>query len=95
MACRRGTGGFDQRLADAGQESGEGHRASIGWPPCAIHAHEELTVSKIGTKEKDFEIFVAAIILDRNSQIWFHKAMLAVMVTKINHACGCASSLSQ
>jgi hypothetical protein len=69
MACGRGTGGFDQRLADTGQESDEGHGSSVGWPRRAAHAHEELTVSKIGAKQQDFEIFVAAMVLDRNSQI--------------------------
>jgi len=62
MACGLGAGGFDQRLADAGQECGDGHGSSVGWPRPAIHAHEELTVGKIGTKQQDFEIFVAAML---------------------------------
>ena len=94
MEGGRGTGGFDQRLAEAGQESGEGHGASVGWPRCAIHAHEELTMSKIGTKQEDFEIFVTAIILDRNTQIFFHKVMLTATVIKINRARACAWSLA-
>jgi hypothetical protein len=36
--------------------------------------------------EQNFEVFISAIILDRNSQIWFHKSMLSGDVTKISHA---------
>jgi hypothetical protein len=36
--------------------------------------------------ELDFEVFVAMIILDRNSQIRFHKAMIEAGVMKINRA---------
>ena len=36
--------------------------------------------------EKDFKVFVSAVILDRNSQICFHKDMATEMVMKTNHA---------
>jgi hypothetical protein len=36
--------------------------------------------------EQDFEVFISAIILDRNSQVWFHELMLPMVGKKISHA---------
>jgi hypothetical protein len=40
------------------------------------------------------EVSAAVKVLDRNSQICFHKAMIAAVVIKINHARACAWSLA-
>ena len=44
--------------------------------------------SEIESLDEHFEIVVAAIILDGNSQIWFHKGLVTGDVMKINHARG-------
>jgi hypothetical protein len=40
----------------------------------------------MAANEEDFEAFGAAIILDRNSQVWFHKAMVTGEVMKVSRA---------
>jgi hypothetical protein len=49
----------------------------------AVHADIELARSLKGRTEKlDFEIFVSAIILDRNSPVCFHNGMVAEELRK-------------
>jgi hypothetical protein len=43
----------------------------------AVHPDPEPAVALGKARELDFEVLVPAIILDRNSQVWFHKTMLA------------------
>jgi len=81
---------FDQGFADAGEQFSERDGAAIFGPRCAIHAHIELAVRKNGTMEQNFEIFIPVIILDRNSQVCFHRCMITGRVVKTNHARGCA-----
>ena len=50
----------------------------------------KLAVRRKGALDENFEVFVAAIILDRNSQVCFHKDMVAAEVMKINRARCCA-----
>jgi hypothetical protein len=50
-------------------------------------------VRRKGTFKQDFEIFISPIILDRNSQICFHKAMLTGRVIRNNRAWVCARSV--
>ena len=84
---------FDQGFADAGEQFCERDRAAILGPGCAIHAHIELAVGRKGTFKQDFEIFISPIILDRNSQICFHKVMLTGMVIQNNRARVCARAV--
>ena len=73
-------------FADAGERHGKGDGAAILGPGSAIHAHIELAVRKNGALDLDFEIFIPVKILDRNSQVCFHKAMVTVRVMKANCA---------
>ena len=75
-----------QGFADAGEQLGEGDGTAILGPGCAIHAHKELAVRKYGALELDFEIFIPVKILDRNSQVCFHRTMITGMVIKTNRA---------
>jgi hypothetical protein len=43
-------------------------------------------VRKYGALELDFEIFIPVKILDRNSQVCFHRTMITGMVIKTNRA---------
>jgi len=68
---------LNQRLAERGQQTREGNRAVIFGPRLAVHLHPELTLAGEGNPhELDFEVFIARIILDRNSQVRFHKPMV-------------------
>jgi hypothetical protein len=78
--------GLHKGLADAGKQFGEADGAAILGPGCAIHAHVELPVRKNGALEQNFEAFVPVIILDRNSQVCFHRSMILGRVTKLNRA---------
>lgn len=79
---------FDEGFADAGEQFGEGDGSAIFGPGCAIHAHIELAVRKNGALELDFEIFVPVKILDRNSEVCFHRCMITGRVVKTNRARG-------
>ena len=73
----------DQRLAEGGQQPGQRNRRARFGPPLAIHPHPELARRREGhPRQLDFEVFVARIIFDRNSQIRFHKPMLTKAVAK-------------
>ena len=71
-----------------GVEYGFGRRhrtASLG-PPLPVHPRKEL--ARPGRLEQqNLQRFVTAIILDRNSQVRFHKSMKKGLLTKINRAC--------
>ena len=74
---------LNQRLAERGQQTREGNRAVIFGPRLAVHLHPELTLAGEGNPhELDFEVFIARIILDRNSQVRFHKLMVAAELKK-------------
>jgi hypothetical protein len=45
-------------------------------------------VRKNGALELDFEIFVPVKILDRNSEVCFHRCMITGRVVKTNRARG-------
>jgi hypothetical protein len=52
-------------------------------PRFAIHPNKELPVfGKPNPRKLDFEVFVSVIILDRNSQVRFHKLMVAIGMKK-------------
>jgi len=55
----------------------------------------ELAVGKGSLEEQNLEVFTAAIILDRNSQVHFHKAMLSAALGKTNCARNCALSAAE
>jgi hypothetical protein len=45
--------------------------------------------------EQHFQVFISAVILDRNSQVCFHKAMETLALMQVNHARSRARILSQ
>jgi hypothetical protein len=63
---------FDQRLAQDGEDPGERNRSPLLGPGLAVHADEELARREWSRAQKNFEILIFAMILDRNSQIKFH-----------------------
>ena len=84
-----------QGLAEGCQQPGEGNRSAILGPGFAVHFDPKLAVAgKRNPHKLNFEVFVPAKILDRNTQIRFHNAMLTAMVIKINRARACAWSLA-
>jgi hypothetical protein len=79
--------GLHQGFAQSGQQAGEGNRPAVFGPRITVHSDEELARGgKRGSDKLDFEVFVMVKILDRNSQICFHKAMIAGRVIKTNCA---------
>ena len=78
---------LDQSFAEAGKKLGERDEAGIFWPGSAVHTDKELaTAAKRNTQKLDFEVCIATIILDRNSQICFHKLMITCAFTKTSRA---------
>jgi hypothetical protein len=77
-----------QGFAHGGQETGERNWAAVLGPRFAIHFDPELAMVPVGQlRELNFKVFVAAIILDRISQICFHKTMITKAKTiSIVHA---------
>ena len=76
-----------QRLAERGEQAGDGNRPVILWPRLTVHPDPELALRGEGNPhELDFEVFIARIILDRNSQVRFHKLMKILAVRKVNCA---------
>jgi hypothetical protein len=79
--------GFHKGLAESGQQQAcDGHGPAVFWPRDAVHPDPELAGGGIGTCKLDFEIFVPAIILDRNSQVWYHKSMVQATDRKVTGA---------
>jgi hypothetical protein len=69
--------GFHQGLAESSQQPREGNWSAVFGPRDTVHPDPELAGSGKGDVNKlDFEVFVSAIILDRNSQICFHNPMI-------------------
>jgi hypothetical protein len=69
--------GLYKRLTECGHQAGDGNRPAIIWPWLAVHFDQKLAIfGKTNSRKLDFEILVSVIILDRNSQICFHKTML-------------------
>jgi hypothetical protein len=64
--------GFDQRLAQGGENPGERNRLTRFGPGLAVHADEELAGGEWSRAQEDFEIFIFSMILDGNSQVGFH-----------------------
>jgi hypothetical protein len=61
------------------------------WARDAVHPDPELAGGgKRDVNELDFEVFIAVIILDGNSQVCFHKLMTTGRLTKANYAQRCA-----
>jgi len=84
----------DEGLAQTGKQSGQRNGPAMLGPGSAIHAHIELALRENGAPEQDFEVFISTIILDRNSQVCFHKVMVTGRVMKANRALGRAPSLA-
>lgn len=77
---------FDQRFAQRGEQPGEGNRATVLGPRLAVHADEELSGRERSAEQENSEVFVTAIILDRNSQVCFHNGMVEEGFTKASRA---------
>ena len=83
--------GSDQSFAETCHDLGEGDGASILGPRFAVHPNPKLPGGREGdSTQQNLKVFVAVIILDRNSQVGFHKAMLAKGAMKTNRARWCA-----
>jgi hypothetical protein len=64
-------------------------------PRFAVHLDPELAGGGEWHPDKlDFEILVAPIILDRNSQVRFHKTMKTKATRKISRARACARTVA-
>ena len=76
-----------QGFAEGCHQPGPGNRPAVVWPRFAVHFDPKLPVAgKRNPHKLDFEVFVPAIILDRNSQIRFHNSMIIERVIKNNRA---------
>ena len=74
---------FDQRFAERRQHPRERDRLAALWPRLAIHFDPELARRRERHPRKlHLEIFVPGIILDRNSEVRFHKSMLTKATVK-------------
>ena len=83
--------GFHKGFAECGEQTREGNRSGVLGPRDAVHPHPELAGrGERDMNELDFEVFISFIILDRNSQVCFHKGMIAARLTKANRAQRCA-----
>jgi len=73
----------DQRLAERRQHPRQRHRPARLGPGQSVHPHPELAAAGDGhPRQLNFEVFVARIVFDRNSQVRFHKRMLTKAVAK-------------
>ena len=78
---------FHQGLAESGQQPCKGNRPAVFWSRDTVHPDPELAGGgKRNPHKLDFEVFIAVIILDRNSRVYFHKLMLTGRVVKTNRA---------
>jgi len=69
-------GGLHHRLGQRGEQTGKGNGPASFRPRLAVHLDQKLTVTGEGNPGKlDFEISILFKILDRNSQVRFHKRM--------------------
>ena len=80
---------LDQGFAETGHHLGQRDGPAILGPLRAIHAHPELALAKRHVQKQNLEVFVVAIVLDRNSQVRFHKTMKTKGTRKINRARAC------
>jgi hypothetical protein len=55
-------------------------------PGLAVHADEVLSGRERETQQEKLEIFVSAIVLDRDSQVCFPKDMVKEAFTKVSRA---------
>ena len=77
---------LDEGFAQGGEEPCEGDRAWGFRPGHPVHRDEEPTRGERRCEEEDFEVSVSAIILYRNSKVWFHKGMVAGGFMKVSRA---------
>ena len=84
--------GFDDRLAQGGQETRDGNWTLILRPGGAVHPHVKLPGRKGRPHQQHLQVLISAIILDRNSQVGFHNHMLQGAATKVSYARGRAST---
>ena len=81
--CPSSLNGLHQRLAEGGQQSREQNRPAIFRPRLALHLDQELAI--VGERDPgklDFEVFISLQIFDRNSQVRFHKRLIARRLQK-------------
>ena len=60
--------------------------AKLVRPGRAVHRDEEAARGERGRKQEDFEVFISAIMLYRNSQVCFHKGMVTGEIMKVSRA---------
>ena len=80
----------DQGLAQSGHHPRYRHRFAACRPLFPVHPDKELSWPERDAQAQDLEVFASTIILDRNSQVGFHKSMLAKGAMKTNRAHWCA-----
>jgi hypothetical protein len=79
--------GYSLVVPPSRQQSRERNRSAVFGPRDAVHPDPELAGGgKRNAHKLDFEIFIAAIILYRNSQVCFHKLMIKAIDRKVTRA---------
>ena len=84
--------GFHQCLAQGGEDARQRNGLARGRPARPIHADKELPGPEWSAREQDFQSFSAVKVLDRNTQVSFHKCMVTEAVLKSSPARPRASS---
>lgn len=80
---RTSRGGLHQGLAERGEQARQGNRPAIFRPRLAIHLDAKLAVvAERNPRNVDFEILITFQILDRNTNVCFHKPMIATGLQK-------------
>jgi len=75
--------GLHQRLADRGQQARKGNRLAILRPRIAIHLDQKLGMVRARNAGKlDFEVLMPLQLLDRNSNVCFHKCTVVTGLQK-------------
>jgi hypothetical protein len=64
-------------------------------PPLPVHPDHEPARRKWWSRQQHLQVFISAVVLDRNSQVCFHNHRQAEQLTKVNRAPPRARSLSQ
>ena len=76
--CPSSLNGLHQRLAEGGEQARKGNRPAIFRPRLAVQLDPKLAVAGERNAGKlDFKIFISLQVFDRNSQVRFHKRMVA------------------
>jgi hypothetical protein len=72
-----------QRLLERGKQARKGDRSAIFRPRLAVRLDPKLAVAgERNPGEPGFEILISQQFLDRNSNVGFHKCMVAVGLQK-------------